>query len=194
MDFVAQTGEPKATTAVQAWRQSNTPYDPTRDYYRRVRTELINYEKTGEERDWEEFVASQNPKKQKNFERIISSYMNWRDKHSDIDWFVPPRGEWASAEFQLTINPEMGLTLDGQRHAIKLFFNKNKLSKLKAQMAGLIMDKALSDIAPNTKFAIFDINEKKLHTYEGSSDKLKYLLVGETAHLSAMLNAIRDTG
>ncbi|WP_406645778.1 hypothetical protein QEZ52_17585 [Aliisedimentitalea scapharcae] len=108
-----------------------------------------------------------------------------------LNWFDPPKGEWSTAEFQLSVNPEMGLIIDGQKHAIKMFINKNKLSRLKAQMGGLLMSKALSIKAPNTKFSIFDIKQKQLHTFAAPSEKLEYLLIGEAAHLSAMLSAIR---
>ncbi|WP_323779656.1 hypothetical protein [Thalassovita sp.] len=90
------------------------------------------------------------------------------------------------------MNPELGLELGGEKHAIKLFLNKNKLSKLKAQMAGLIMNQTLAGLSPETKFTIFDVKAGNFHTFSGASEKLSYLLIGETAHLSAMLNAIRD--
>ncbi|MBO9400223.1 hypothetical protein [Shimia sp. R9_3] len=157
LDFVAQTGEPKATTALQAWRQSNIPYDPKRDYHRRIRQLLVNYEKTGQEPDWEAFVDSQNPKKQKNFQETIDCYTKWRSKNEVVSWFDPPKEDWSRDEFKLHINPEMGLEIDGERHAIKLFLNNNKLSRLKAQMASLIMHQALSDKSPETRFSIFDI-------------------------------------
>lgn len=91
------------------------------------------------------------------------------------------------------MNPELGLELDGQRHVVKLFLNKNKLSKLKAQMAGLLMHESLSGDSTASKFSIFDVKSNNFHTFDGASEKLNYLLVGEAAHLSAMLNAIRSS-
>lgn len=190
LDFVAQTGEPKATTALQAWRQSNTPYDPARDYHRRVRRAIVDFEKSGDLPDWAEFIAAQNHKKQKNFQETIDLYLKWRGGYGEVEWFLPPKNDWLASEFQITVNPELGLRLDGDKYAIKMFLNKNKLSKLKAQMAGLLMHKTLSADAPNTKFAIFDVKAEALHVFNGASEKLTYLLIGETAHLSAMLGAI----
>jgi len=191
LDFVAQTGEPKATTALQAWRQSNTPYDPAKDYHKRVRSLLVKSEQTGETPDWDAFIASQNPKKQKNFNETIELYTKWRSKQSNATWFQPPRGDWKSSEFQITVNPEIGLDIEGQKYAIKLFLNRNKLSRLKAQMGGLLMHEALSQANPNVSFSIFDVKVEKMHIFATASEKLEYLLIGETAHLSAMLSAIR---
>ncbi|MEP2889954.1 hypothetical protein [Tateyamaria sp.] len=193
LDFVAQNGEPKATTALSAWRQSNTPYDPATDYHRRVRQTIINYEKTQNVPDWDAFIEAQNPKKQKNFKDTAERYVKWRKKTNEIQWFDPPKADWSSSEFQISVNPELGLVLDGQKTAIKLFLNRNKLSKLKAQMAGLLMQQALGTNNEGTKFAIFDVKADSLHVYSGASEKLSYLLVGEAAHLSAMLSAIRQT-
>ncbi|WP_306006519.1 hypothetical protein [Aquicoccus porphyridii] len=193
LDFVAQTGEPKATTALQAWRQSNTPYDPRQDYHKRIRNLIVDSEKSGSSPNWDEFIANQNPKKQKNFRETADLYQKWRDKHSEVSWFTPPRGDWQSSEFQITVNPELGLVIDGKKHVIKLFLNKNKLSRLKAQMAGLLMHETLATNSLGTEFSVFDVKAEKLHTFTEASEKLSYLLVGETAHLSAMLEAIRGT-
>lgn len=192
LDFVAQTGEPKATTALQAWRQSNTPYDPTRDYHKRVRELIVDFSKTKIEPNWEAFVDAQNPKKQKNFSETIERFRTWRKAYKSIAWFDPPRSEWKTEEFFVAVNPELGLELDGQRHAIKLFLNNNPLSKLKAQSGGLIMHSCLHQVARDTKFSVLDIKAGKFHTFGKATEKLEYLLVGERAHLSAMLSAIRS--
>lgn len=192
LDFVAQTGEPKATTALQAWRQSNTPYDPKRDYHKRIRDLIVDAEKSGTSPDWATFISDQNPKKQNNYQETAEHYQKWRDKRPNVSWFSPPRGDWKAGEFQININPELGLSIDGKKHTIKLFLNKNKLSKLKAQMAGLIMHETLSNHASECAFSIFDVKAETLHTFAGASEKLQYLLIGETAHLSAMLHAIRS--
>ncbi|KQB97038.1 hypothetical protein AL073_08120 [Loktanella sp. 1ANDIMAR09] len=192
LDFTAQNGVPKATTAISAWTQSNTPYDPATDYHRRIRQQLINYEKTSVRPDWEEFLAEQHPKKKSNFEDTINRYSNWRASFESIDWFDPPSSQWESSEFSVKVNPELGLILDGQKTAIKLFINRNKLSKLKAQIAGRMMHEALGEKVTNTRFAILDIKADKLHILSNENEKLGYLLIGEAAHLSAMIAAIRD--
>ena len=81
--------------------------------------------------------------------------------------------------------------MDGQRFAIKLYLNRNKLSALKAQMAGLLMEDALSDSFENCRFAVFDIKAGQFHVYHGASEKLRYLLIGEAAHMSAIIGAVR---
>ena len=193
LDFVAQKGEPKATTALSAWRQHNTPYDPRYDYHKRVRDLLINYEKTQNEPDWDDFVSTQNAKKQSNYEDTIKCYRSWRKSYSDFTWFTPPKAKWSTSEFEVSVNPELGLILDGKRIAIKLFINRNKLSPLKANMAGLLMHQALFPTAPNINYGVLDVKQKKLHVFSSATEKLEFLLVGESAHLSAMLEAIRGT-
>ena len=191
LDFTAQNGVPKATTAISAWTQSNTPYDPATDYHRRIRQKIIGFEKTSVEPDWEDFLSEQHPKKKTNFRDTIDRYTKWRARHQNIEWFEPPTAQWDSSEFSVKVNPELGLILDGQKTAIKLFINRNKLSKLKAQIAGRMMHEALEKNAPNTRFAILDIKADKLHILTNENEKLGYLLIGEAAHLSAMIAAIR---
>lgn len=191
LDFTAQSGVPKATTAISAWTQSNTPYDPATDYHRRVRQALVNFERTSSAPDWDAFVSEQHPKKQKNFKDTVERYLKWRGKYKELSWFNPPAADWSSTEFSVKVNPEIGLKLDGRKTAIKLFINRNKLSKLKAQIAGRMMYEALEVRSPDTDFAILDIKADKLHILTNDTEKLRYLLIGEAAHLSAMIAAIR---
>ena len=191
LDFIAQTGEPKAGTAISAWTQSNSIYDPKRDYHKRVREALIAAQKSDVAPNWEKFLEEQNAKKQKNFRQTIVSFEEWRTTYDQVSWFAPPRANWNAAEFHITVNPELGLRLDGKNYAIKLYLNRTKLSKLKAQTGCLLMSEALADLEPSTSFAIFDVKGETFHEFQGASEKLRLNLLGEAAHMSAIIAAIR---
>lgn len=189
LDFVAQTGEPKATSAEQAWRQSNTPYDPAKDYHKRMREALIEQERAGQEIDWEIFISAQNPKKQANFQDTVAKYSEWRDKFGSAIWFDPPRSTWAAGEFSVNINPELGLQTQKAKHVIKLYINKTGLSKLKAQVAGLIMLDQFG-ASQGINYSVLDVKASKLFVMGKPTDKLRLLLLGEIAHLNAMLKSL----
>lgn len=80
LDFIAQTGEPKATTALQAWRQGNTPYDPRFDYHKRIRSQIIDREKTDIEPNWKISLRNKTRRSRPTLERQLS-YM----KSGEID-------------------------------------------------------------------------------------------------------------
>lgn len=191
LDFVAQSGEPKAGTAIEVWSQSDTPYDPKKDYHRRVREYIIRLEKGSAEFDQDEFILQQNSKKQENYKKALDQYFKWRNSYIDVEWRPPARGIWSNSEFEVSVNPELGLELDCEPHFIKLYFKSPALSALKAQMGCLLMHKALAIEHPKVKLSILDIRLGRLHTYAKANDKLEYLLLGETAHMAAMLAAIR---
>ncbi|MEM7751961.1 MAG: hypothetical protein AAF230_01020 [Pseudomonadota bacterium] len=192
LDFIAQTGEPKAETAISAWRQSNTPYDPKRDYHKRMRTALIEALRNGQSPNWEEFIELQNEKKRKNFSDTITKFEEWKETYSSIHWFEPPRATWSSTEFQITVNPELGLSLDGNRVVVKLYLNRVRISSLKAQTGGLIMEQALRPLVENsTSFAVYDIKAERFHLFDGASEHLRYNLIGESANMSAIIGAVR---
>jgi hypothetical protein len=192
LDFSASNGEPKAEAALSAWRQSNTPYDPVRDYHKRMREALKTTERSGLNPDWPAFISGQAPKKQANFSDTVEKYSAWRDGYEAVTWFEPPRANWSSTEFHVVVNPELGLVLDGQRHAIKIFLNRKPLSRLKAQVGGLMMHQALAQAAPGCHFSIFDVKAETFHTFNGATEKLQYLLIGEAAHMSAIISAVRN--
>ena len=101
--------------------------------------------------------------------------------------------QWNNSEFYVTVNPELGLIINGTPHLVKLYFHRNKLSRLKAQVSGLLMHQALGDKHPNFRLSIFDVKAEEFHTFAGASERLGYLLLGEAAHMSAILAAARST-
>lgn len=194
LDYLASSGEPKARSAVTAWRQSNQEYDPKRDYHKRVREFLINWEKQGSEPDIEEFIDNQNQKKKKNYKDTIDKYKLWKADKS-IEWFKPPRKDWKHSNFSVTLNPELGLKIDGVQHVIKIYLNKNKLSQLKIGAATSLMQKNLSDkVGVGTKFAIFDVKAGEFHVHNQTTEEMRLLLIGEAAHFAAILEDIRSRG
>ena len=193
LEFTASTGETKGETALSAYRQSNTPYDPIRDFHKRVRQAIVVAERQGSIPDWEPFISAQSSRKQANFEDTLQKHQNWRGGFEQIEWFEPPKSNWNGTEFYVTVNPELGLILDGAPFAIKLFFNRKRLSAQRAMAGGLMMQQALSSAAPEgCRYAILDIKAEQFHTFEGASEAFQYALIGEEAHLSAIINAVRD--
>jgi len=191
LDFTAQTGEPKVTSAFNAHKQSNQPYDPAKDYHRRVRTELVRFEKTGEEIDWAAFIAGQNPKKQKNYEASIDAYFSWRAKLNQPKWVEPQRATWTAPSFVVRVNPELGLEIEGIKYNVKIYLNKAKLSRLKSKVGCLLMAQAFGEDSTR-RHAILDVRAGQFHIHSKPTEKLNYLLLGEAAHMSAILDAIKS--
>jgi hypothetical protein len=192
LDFTAQTGSAKAASALTAFYQSGNMQNSRTLYYENLREALITAERSGKYTDWEQFVGEQKDDAQELTRDALIKYYKWKSNYTSAAWYEPPKQIWALPEFDVNINPEIGLILDGEVYAIKLYLNNKKLSNLKAQAGGLIMQNMFGDMYPDTKFAILDVKAEQFHVFYGASDRLEYLLIGEAAHMSAILSAAKQ--
>jgi len=192
LDFTAQTGSAKAASALAAFYQSGNMQTSRTHYYENLREALIAAERSGKYTDWEQFIASQKEDAQEFIRDALIKFYKWKSNYTSAAWYEPPKQIWALQEFDVNINPEIGLILDGEIYAIKLYLNNKKLSNLKAQAGGLIMQNMFSEIYPATKFAILDVKSETFHVFNGASERLDYLLIGEAAHMSAILSAAKE--
>ena len=192
LEFTAQTGGSKAASALSIFHQKKSTRDDRHNYYTKIRTAIVLAEKNGIQPDWESFIQEQNEDLQSNFHEIITKFYDWKNSYASVDWFDPPSDVWKSSEFGVNINPELGLKLNGVKYAIKLYLNNTKLSSLKAQAGGLLMQKVFEASNPNTRFAIFDIKAGELHVFQGVTERLNFLLIGEAAHMFAIMMAAKE--
>lgn len=192
LDFTAQTGSAKAASALAAFYQSGNMQNSRTHYYENLREALITAERSGKYTDWEEFIREQKEEAQEATRDALIKFYKWKSNYASAAWYEPPKQIWALQEFDVNINPEIGLILDGEVYAIKLYLNNKKLSDLKAQAAGLIMENMFSEQYPAIKFAILDVKAEKFHVFNGASERLDYLLIGEAAHMSAILSAAKE--
>ena len=192
LEFTAQTGSAKAASALAAYNHDTSTITPRTHYYENLREALVKAEKTGGYYDWEAFITDQREEAQHLTRDALIKYYKWKSNYASAAWYDPPKQVWALPEFDVNINPEIGLILDGEVYAIKLYLSNKKISNLKAQAGGLIMEKMFRDRCPDTKFAILDVKAEKFHVFHGASERLDYLLIGETAHMSAIMSAAKQ--
>lgn len=92
----------------------------------------------------------------------------------------------------MTVNPELGLEINGVRHVIKVYWKEDPpLSKAKAQIVLHLMNQALagSSASPAT-FALLDARKGKLHTMGSPVPGLSALLAGEAGTFVAVYGQV----
>ena len=188
VDVVSKSGTPKATCVKQIKAQLSERYDPRNDFYKLLREGIADAHSGGHGKPHISSVASQiaDPRRMVQYGHLATAYNSWWGRKK-ISWFVPPRSTWtpAASVFGVTVNPELGLEINGTRHVVKLYFKADPLSKARVDIITHLMHDELAASNPGTEFSVLDIRKRKLHTVVPPTG-LRSALLGELAYIAAL--------
>lgn len=186
VDFVIKTGTPKLTVVRQCKNQP--AYDPATDFYKILRDDLIDrHSNGGDIKKLSSIMASINDRSRASkYPALIKAYQKWFGRQT-APWFSPPHKTWHHGGLDVVVNPELGLTIKGVPHLIKLYFKDDQLSKSKVDTITHLMDIACGQFAPSgCVMSILDVQRSKLIIPTVPISGLTALLQGEAASWMTM--------
>ncbi len=188
VDFVTRSGMPKLTLVRQLKHRGE--YNTLRDFYRPLREAMIraHAEQLGKPHvsacvagAWDWSVD----RRRRHFEDLSRAYLGWWGRKR-MDWFEPGWDVLQLGPLSMSINPELGLRIDGRPTMVKLYFKERRLSHKYAGIVTKLMEMSLGDQAPpGTQMAVLDIRRRNLHC-RGAKPQLEALVQGEMAALTTM--------
>jgi hypothetical protein len=188
VDVVSKSGTPKATCVRQIKEQLASPYDPRNDFYKILREAIVEAHAANRGKPYITSVANRaaDPRRSAQYGPIAMAYNSWWGRKT-ITWFVPPRATWtpAGSTFGVVVNPELGVAINGVRHAIKLYFKADPLSKARIDVITHLMHQELAPLEPTAQFSVLDIRNRKLYTIVPPAG-LGPALVAELAYVAAL--------
>ncbi|WP_375576186.1 hypothetical protein, partial [Paracidovorax oryzae] len=186
VDVVSKSGSPKATKVNQI--KNRKPYHPATDFYKPLRDGLVKVHKEGLERKSLANIRSsiQDPKKIVNYNNALNGYHKWWGKKI-ISWFEPPRNNYGHAGVNVAINPELGLIIDNQSYVIKLYLKDEPLSKLRIDLATVLMEISLRDLCEKGEIiGVLDVRQGKFFRVTAPIAQTKSMVDAELAYISSL--------
>lgn len=182
VDFVSKAGTPKATV-VRRWKESGD-YEIVTDFYKRVREAIVEYHKNGTAID--ATFPGCDEKKLPHFDNVLAGHKKWVHRKA-LKWFAPPTEVWQCGRLGVSINPELGLSVDGIPHLIKLYFKGDTLARSRVNIITQLMTSALAGVAPkHCVMAVLDIRNARLFSGQGNDSRLEAQLKAEAAYWNAL--------
>lgn len=187
VDFVTRAGMPKLTKVKQLKQRGE--YHPYADFYRSMREAVIAAHAEGRGKASIGPAALQGvglDRRVHHYDALIAGYLGWWGRR-DLEWFAPPQSVRAFDGFDLRVNPELGLRVDGEPTVIKLYFKEPALSKRYAEVVACVMHEAFPATSdrPAPVMALLDVRRRRLHRL-APRPELSALVAGELAALAAM--------
>lgn len=186
VDIVSKSGTPKATCVRDVKAQMSAPYDPATDYYRGIREAIIEAHVNGlGKRHISTAANAANFRRAATYTQLAADYNGWWGRKS-IAYFDPPRATWQPPGlFEVNVNPELGLEINGTQHVIKLYFKSDAITKARVDIITHLMQQELSSPGTAYEFSVLDIRRRRLHTITPPSG-LGPLLIAELAYVAAL--------
>lgn len=186
VDIVSSSGTPKANKVLEIKQRDE--YHPALDYYKGIRDHIIEVHKGNMPREKIKQGASKANQTNKlaNYKAIAEAYYSWWGK-KDISWFEPITSSFERHGVSVSVNPELGLIINGEKHLVKLYFKADKLAKNKIDIISYLMGNCLTKkVGKDVSMSILDVRNKKIFTSKATAN-LDAVLTAELAYVASLL-------
>lgn len=194
IDFVNRPSMSEKLTKVREIKHRG-PYSSTGDFYRPVREAVIRTHAAGRDkwaiRNTIELLAGAGAEFRERLERyemLADAYIGWWGRRR-LGWFEPGWHVGSLHGVPISVNPELGLEIDGAPYLVKLYFKEDPLPHRAAEVAARMMARVLAGQAPHgTTMAVLDVRRRRLHC-PSDIPELDVILDGEVAAFTALWGA-----
>ena len=126
-----------------------------------------------------------NLNKQSNYQSVLNGYKTFWGRKTII-WFQPPTTIWNYNGLDISLNPELGLNINGTYHVIKMYFKADKLSKVKSELILYLMHQVLPAQVNghNVIYGIIDVRNSNHIIPNGFNAKTIAALQGEAQYIN----------
>lgn len=186
VDVVSRSGTPKANKVTLI--KNRLPYNPAFDFYKAIREHIVSTHKLSNPKSKLANIMGvlTDPKKTTVYPDIVAGYNKWWGKKK-LAWFDPPTGLFSKHDIDVSINPELGLDINGKKHLVKLYFKADKLTKNRVDIITHLMAIVLNGKGKKgVVMSVLDVRNSKLISPTLHISNLNAILDAELAYISAL--------
>jgi hypothetical protein len=175
LDVAGKTGKPR-TTKIRQIKYADK-YSPATDFYKPLRSGIVSIHKAGKSKAAMAglLLGIGDKRKLANYPLAISGYNTWWGANQ-LGWFDPPKGKYAKHGFEVNVNPELGLKINGASHIIKLHLNTDPMPTYRAELTGALMTCLFMPSVPTALLGALDVRRSTL--------------INATANAASLMNTI----
>lgn len=186
VDVVSRTGARRISKIAEIKRRP--AYSPQMDFYKAIREAIVEMHAKSLPRTHivDTIRKLTDRKKIMNYPEITAGYGRWLGR-KEPEWFAPPTALFSGDGFEVRVNPELGLVVNGAPHIIKLYFKGEALPKSGIRIAAHLMEISLRDSCRDGAImSILDTRSSKLLSPQVPLARLTVGLRGELAYMASV--------
>jgi hypothetical protein len=182
-DFVLKVGVSRIQKVAEIHQRG--AYDPAKDYWKLLRDCIQDHHAKGTELSLINTRAHE--KKHALYSAAIKGYKKFLKTNSS-GYFKAHTALWTFEDLTIRVNPEVGFSIGGKQHLVKLYFKADTLSRARIQSVIGLMSAAYK--SKNFIPAILDVRRSKLHTVQTLPKHLDALLKAEAIAFLTIWNSL----
>ena len=172
--YVAATGRGKTTAVTRARAQYDQGYAKEKDFWLPLRHAIMAaHERDGVLVSLDDLKGSVSPSKAASYTEAIAGYKRWVGKRQ-----LRSRGQrhydWRHGDLVVKVNPELDVDLNDARTLVKLYFNKDALSRTRLDLALHVLRVTTPRGA---RAAIVDVRRAKIYAADVAHDSVMATLL-----------------
>lgn len=191
VDFVIRAGGPKLTVVRKVKCRHDEGYHPQFDFYKSLREGIAAHHRQGKPISALDSLATglTDKKKETAYPSIIQGYKKFLGKKS-TKWIEPPKKYWEHGDLIVTVNPEVGIDINGNPHLIKMYWKRPKLKKLEVASILHLLQLTLTNKKNPSTIGLLDVRRGKLITPNEFDPGMTHLLQGEAESFATIYRSI----
>jgi hypothetical protein len=191
VDIASKAGTVKVTKIRQVKHRPS--YDPSADFYKRIRDYIEETHKLGHNKNYIDAVITglTDLKKINSYPVIVDGYKKWWG-NKNLVWFDPPNVPYTNFGIDVSVNPELGLVINGQPHLVKLYFKSEPLKKTNTEIITHLMSTCCAQLCPSqpTKMSVLDVRRGKLISPNVPIPTINAMLNAELSYIATLWPSI----
>ncbi|MDT2011158.1 hypothetical protein [Carnobacterium divergens] len=151
--------------------KSNPEYDPTTDFWKRLRDEIKRVHVNDLPIETLELLPKKvTEKKVASYERAIKNYIKFC-RNNSVQYFKPGKSFWKlKDDLYIRTSPELGLIINGNKYYVKNYYKKKSsdqkitLRNIKSTLTMMQISEKDFTVEDNAQFAVLNLQNSKLIT------------------------------
>ena len=187
IDFVLKSGTPRLTVLRKAKAEYAQQYSPAKDFYKLLRESIVEvHQNKMSIIGLDTLLGNLNDqRKVRPYRECIAGHKKWYGR-SEFEWGKPFNAQWIRGRLVVRVNPELGVSIDGITHFVKLYFKPDKLTKPRVETMFCLLSQSLPNEFRQAKVGILDVRRGLLHSPNRNIPDIETLLRGEAAAFETM--------
>lgn len=169
-------------------------YSPGKDYWKKLRDKIVNIHAMNNDFSQLDNLLHDIPVNRiNNYKEAIKGYRRFLKRYKDFKWFDVQSKLWVYDNLAISVNPELGLFIDGEPYLIKLYFKEtttpaeiNLTKSRSANIAFLMFDCLRDDCPEGTKMAVLNVKKGNLIVPDFNVNDQKISIQGSSVHFLAI--------
>jgi len=191
VDFILKAGTPKLTVVKTVKKKHQDGYDPKTDFYKKLRDGIVRWHKDGKLKSELDLLATgvTDRNKQVAYPLLVAAYKKFLGR-KNITWCGSQKDVWTFGDLVVSVNPELGLDIEGEKIAVKLYFKADPLTKARTATVHHMMQSVIKSATGVSTMAMLDVRNSKLIKAGEFDASLTPLLQGEAASFAEIYKRI----